>query len=354
MPKLNIPYRSQWDGDARDHDSDCGPTCLAMMLNYHGVNITPDNVYDYDHLRAKGRKDFTNFTDLAKVARANDMVCAYAVPSNRNEAFRKLRANVDADMPMLALVNYNNAWINATGNNYAGGHFVVIAGYDDTNIYIHDPLFGMWVKPSSRGSYFTMSHDLFAAGWGGFSPADNPNWACMTIKRKGGVPAPKPKPVVVRTETAVSPTTNISTDIQRRIRTLATYRRAEMPDFNNANDVKLWQDHLGDFALTYDYYVVQSGDSFSAVASRFYDGQHRWPIIKEYNNMQRDGLWLGETLRIPHMGKSGAQHDTALPINTIDQTKALAFDDLVDPDVAAQDYNDFGSNSIGIGVYEES
>ena len=45
MQKLNIPYRFQWDSDATNHSADCGPTCIAMILNYHAVSITPDTVY---------------------------------------------------------------------------------------------------------------------------------------------------------------------------------------------------------------------------------------------------------------------------------------------------------------------
>ena len=60
--KLNISYRSQWDPDAKDHFSDCGPTSLAMILNARGDPITPDEVYKF--IGDRGAGQYTSFTDL--------------------------------------------------------------------------------------------------------------------------------------------------------------------------------------------------------------------------------------------------------------------------------------------------
>ena len=82
---------------------------------------------------------------------------------------------------------------------------------------------------------------------------------------------------------------------------LAAYRWAEAPDFDNAQDLKVWLDNLGDWGLEYDEYVVQSGDTLAALAARFYGEQHRWHAIQIYNDLGREGLWLGETLLIPRI-----------------------------------------------------
>lgn len=360
MTKLNVPYRSQWDTDADKHSADCGPTCLAMMLNYLQISMTPDAVYNYNNLPEKKDGDYTNFTDLARVARANDLQTTYSYkptsrqPVQRAAAFKNLFANIDAGKPMLVLVSYA-PWRKITGNQFSGPHFVVVSGYDDANIYIHDPLFGTWV-PRARGAYYAMSHDLFASGWGGLS-GDNTNWSWLTIETKGVAPTPPPAPVVVapskvETETAVS--TPVTDDTERRIRSLAAYRWTEPPNFDNAADVKLWQDHLGDFASTYETYAVQPGNTLSGLASKFYGAQGRWPVIKTFNKLEREGLWAGEKLKIPNLGQSGAGSDSALPQNTIDKAKAFdPFTDIVDPDSPAQDYSALVGNTAGLTDYEE-
>lgn len=68
--------------------------------------------------------------------------------------------------------------------------------------------------------------------------------------------------------------------------------------------------------------------------------------------MQRDGLWLGETILIPRLGASGAHLSPVLPHDTADFSKDLEFL-LVDPDQAPLDYNEIaGQSSIGIGYVD--
>lgn len=138
-------------------------------------------------------------------------------------------------------------------------------------------------------------------------------------------------------------------DVNRRIRALAAYRWAEPPNFANPEAVQLWQDHLGDFALAYDNYVVQSGDSLSALAARNYGSQHRWPVIKVFNDLSTDGVWVGQRIMIPRLGDSGAQNDPALPSDTADFSKDI--DMLVDPDQEPLDYEALiGDTSMGLGL----
>jgi hypothetical protein len=383
MSKINITYRSQWAADAKLNQSDCGPTCLAMILNHFNVAITPDGVYD--HLPPKEPDDFTFFWELGQVAQAFQLTATHQKYEDWSNAFANLRAHMDAGRPMIALVKYK-PWIEATKNPYEWGHFVVVTGYDDAHILIHDPLFGLWVTPSSKGADYAMSHGLFAAGWGGFPKDENPNWACMVVSKSAvqkpapapapaptppPTPAPKPTPVTPTpaaptpaAPTPAVPTTSAPTppapaapkmdDVNRRIRALAAYRWTEPPDFENQAALQLWREHLGDWGLTYGQYVVQPGDTLTGLAGRYYGQQHRWPAIKAYNDLQREGLWAGETILIPHLGQSNAQADPALPSDTIDVAKAIGLDDLVDPDLPAQDYNALGAKSVGIGFWSES
>ncbi len=367
MVKLPVPYRSQWDrNDAGDHSTDCGPTCVAMIVNFRGVPMTPNGVYAHI-ATAKGPNDFTSFTELILAARAVGVQLNWRKynEEGREVAFRNLRANLDAGNPAIALVKYH-PWRQPLGNQFSGGHFVVVTGYDDQHVYLHDPLFGLWVNPADKGAHYAMPNDLFAAGWGSAS-ADG-NWD-YSVAYNGDVvdvapptpqpqpvptPPPAPPPVVTPPPPPPPPPGGKRMeDIDRRIRTLAAFRWATPPDPNNPDEMKLWLENIGDFALEYDEYVVRSGDSLSALAGRTYGEAHRWPAIKIYNQLQRDGLWVGETVLIPRLGSSGAHLSPALPHDTTDPSKDIDFGALIDPGLEALNYDEIaGAASQGIGLVD--
>lgn len=382
MVKLPVPFRSQWDlNDADDFNADCGPTCLAMILNFRGVPITPNTIYRHIPEPGKYENGVTDYNQLITVARDLGIKLNHRKYSEvgKDVALNSLRANLDAGNPGLALVRYL-PW-KELGNLYDGGHFVVVTGYDDGHIFIHDPLFGLHVKPAEKGAHFAMPIDLFVAGWGStFDPDPQKSFGFnFSVAYNGDVidldrpappapapaphptPAPAPPPIVTPTPPppVVTPTppppagqAKVMDDVNRRIRALAAYRWAAAPDFANPASVQPWLDNLGDFGLEYDAYVVRSGDTMSGLAARFYGQQNRWPALKAYNNLQRDGLWLGETILIPRLGASGAHLSPVLPHDTADFSKDLEFL-LVDPDQAPLDYNEIaGQSSIGIGYVD--
>ncbi|WP_420640877.1 C39 family peptidase [Candidatus Leptofilum sp.] len=354
MPQLEIPYRSQWDNDAKFNNSDCGPTCTAMLLNYFGKSATPDGIYD--DLPPKGPNDFTFVWELVNVFKKHQVTATNIQYDAKATAFYHLRANIDAGKPMIALVKYQ-PWISATGNSYKWGHFVVISGYTDTHVLMHDPLFGMWAL-RSKGAHFALPNDLFAAGWGGFTNNENPNWVCIiagdgkpaAAAESAPTPAPAPVPVAPPKPAAPAAPTEPVADEERRMRALAAYRWTEPPV--TEAEKQLWRTHLGDFAESYTTHTVKSGNTLVGLAAQFYGEQHRWPTIKSFNGLTREGLMLGEKLLIPHLGQSGAGTTTALPSDTIDKAKALGLDEIVNPDLPALDYNELGKNSVGIGFGE--
>ncbi len=356
MVQLTIPYRSQWADDANLFRADCGPTCIAMILNYYGITVTPNQLYT--HLPGKGVEDFTTFSELRRVAQHFEVALPRHQYGHREEALANLRSAIDSGRPVMTLVKYAH-WRNTTGNAFDFGHFVVVTGYEGDLITLNDPLFGLW-QPASQGAHLTMSTDLFCAGWGGFPVTENPNWACAIARSSKPPTTHQPPPITDHPspdtphpppDTQPPADLTLTPEIKRRIEALAAYRWARPPEWENEQDTQLWLNHLGDFGAAVAQHTVGPGDTLSALASRYYGQQHRWPAIKSFNNLQREGLWVGETLLIPQVGQSGAHLNEALPHDNLATPGTLSAEAPVgpNPNLAAIEYNALGSGTFGIG-----
>lgn len=66
-----IPYKSQFDTDASQFRNDCGPACLAMILNAFGTDATTNAVF-----RRSGA-DAENYVSVSQLMRAGE---SYGVP----------------------------------------------------------------------------------------------------------------------------------------------------------------------------------------------------------------------------------------------------------------------------------
>lgn len=305
--KLNIPYRSQWDPDAKDHFADCGPTSLAMILNARGDPITPDQVYKF--IGERGASQYTSFTDLktAAAARGLTMTRMNFVP---NTCLADLKARIDNGKPFIALVNYA-FWDPIVHNGFKGAHFCLVTGYDDENVYIHDPLF----KGDRReqGRFCPWTHELFTDAWGGFAPGENPNYAVLiaetTVPHLANDDAGRAAPIAPPPAPAA-----LDDSTRRRLRARAAFDQRPDPDLNDPATVQALLANLGHWGETWDTYTVARGDNLSKIATRFYGDRALWPVIVCFNDIAHPSLVeVGDIYLVPRPALTAAT-DAHVPL----------------------------------------
>ncbi len=302
--KLQLPYRSQWDKDAKDHSADCGPTSVAMLLNGKRVAITPDELYAYIGVRPK----FTSISDLKNAAwSAGQLTLDYKAYGNASQALLELKRNIDEGHAFIALVKYK-PWVSITGNKFEYGHFLVVTGYDDSHVYVHDPLFGWWAQ-RSKGEYFRFSNKQFLDGWGGFHYTENPNFSCLIPDYKYPFVGGEEE---VAEETAVSPPGEnekaaeealnaiaVDGELRRRILSLAAYEGEGAPNLEDGETAVHWLNRVGDWGKQVEIHTVVHGNTYSGIARRYYNDSLRWRAIQVFNNQPTAQLFVGQRLEIP-------------------------------------------------------
>lgn len=181
--KLDVPYISQFDETARTHKADCGPACVAMILNADkplAEQVTVDELYT-EYLPHKGVGEFTFMSEMAQISRGEGVAAQIARYSNATEGFEALRALVQQNTPFVILVNYGK-WDDIAGNNFAGGHFVVVTGFDDEHVFVHDPLFRGTRR--NQGAFFVWRNQHFLDGWGGCHESGNPDFLSLIPQKQ--------------------------------------------------------------------------------------------------------------------------------------------------------------------------
>lgn len=123
-----VPYRSQWDADAQRVKSDCGPACVAMLLEYHGVKITIDDISALCGLGSD--KKYTTSTDLASASKK----CGLVLDTVTGWTLEQFAARC----PCIVLVHYGT-FADRLDQNYTSGHWVVLLGVYDNQAIYHDP-----------------------------------------------------------------------------------------------------------------------------------------------------------------------------------------------------------------------
>jgi uncharacterized protein YvpB len=169
---LPVPFKSQWDEDARGSRKDCGPACVAMVLQYQGTPVTTDQVFAASGAEADA---YIGMGQMMEAAHYFGLELTY----HAGRSLEDLRRWLDEDLPVIALVNYG-VWSSQglTWDSFTGPHFVVVVGYDDEgNILINDPDYAGELR--LEGDHKAYSADLFRQAWYDLTSLDNPNGAAL-------------------------------------------------------------------------------------------------------------------------------------------------------------------------------
>lgn len=175
---LSVPYKSQWDGDAGKTANDCGPTSIAMILNYYekADRYTTNEVFD----KTGAGQGLISFDQLEKAISA----LGYTYTREYSCTPARLKQLLDQDTPPIALVKYGNLK-STQDKQFKGGHFFVPVGYrGDEGYFVNDSNF----KDAYRqhGDHHFYTKEEFESAWSGFNPKDNPNNTLIVIHRKSG------------------------------------------------------------------------------------------------------------------------------------------------------------------------
>jgi ABC-type bacteriocin/lantibiotic exporter with double-glycine peptidase domain len=111
----NVPFYSQ-------ESYQCGPASLASVLNYWGVNVTPDDI----------AKEI--FSESARGTLNIDMVLytqrMLLDAAQYRGSIEDLKKNVESGYPLVVLVDYGFSL-------YQVNHFMVVVGYNENGVIVN-------------------------------------------------------------------------------------------------------------------------------------------------------------------------------------------------------------------------
>jgi ABC-type bacteriocin/lantibiotic exporter with double-glycine peptidase domain len=133
------------------HDSMCGPASLKIVLGYLGMEKEEQELAEL-----VGKTDLgTNDTGIKSAAEA----LGFKVVVKNESSFDDIQEWLDKDVPVI--VNwFTRGRSDYSDSDVADGHYSVVTGLDEHNIYLQDP---------EIGETRTISRDDFMRVWFDFS-----------------------------------------------------------------------------------------------------------------------------------------------------------------------------------------
>ncbi|HAJ38803.1 MAG TPA: hypothetical protein DCL15_24310 [Chloroflexi bacterium] len=129
----------------------CGVAALQSVLHYYGI------VVRYDALAATLGADPEQGTNYRRMV-AYAQSCGLNVTCCTEMTLQQLYNEIDAGAPVIvALQAWGNGLANAYIDAWDDGHYAVVVGYDQDNVYLMDP--------STLGNYTYIPTAEFLARW---------------------------------------------------------------------------------------------------------------------------------------------------------------------------------------------
>lgn len=289
-----IPYKSQVDPDASEYRNDCGPACVAMILNAFKIEVSTNAVYRKTGAKANG------YVSVSQMMRAGQ---AYGVAFNYFSGWNvaKLKESVKNGKPVIALVHYGS-WSSMPGktqSNFTGPHFVVVMGYDEKHLYVHDPLW--WGNRRKEGERKRWTYKEFEKAWSECSKDGNRNFSGIVSSRKlstdawgedvpVGAPPPPPPP----------PPFQLDPVTQLRMRAWASFHGIPLPAINDPAVANAYITAMGNWGLRVAVHHVDESDTLGLIALRYYDDPMKWEVIMLFNGLAPgDTIYDNDVLIIP-------------------------------------------------------
>jgi LysM repeat protein len=262
-----------------------------MLINAVGIPVTTDAVFRRTGAPPDG------YVSMAQLVRVSD---SYGVPLE----FRKgidlgqLRAYLDLGRPFIALVHYG-AFSElqpgvSTQSLFRGPHFVVVVGYDETHVVVHDPL---WTVPRRReGAYRRWPNDVWLRAWGE---------AHLDCDAAGNCNPDNAALISVR---ALDPDTRIQVgaDVLRRVRAKAAFDGRPLPEAGSPRALSDAVISLGTWGQRTVAHVVQPTDTLWRLAKAYYGDGGKQAVIRHFNGLtESDVIHDDQVLLIPEPIRSG-------------------------------------------------
>jgi hypothetical protein len=287
-----IPYKSQVDPDANEFRNDCGPTCLAMALNAFKVEVSTNAVYRKTGAKANG---YVSVSQLMRAAQA------YGVPFDYFSGWNiaKLKEAVKQGKAAIPLVHYGS-WSSTgkTQSNFTGPHFVVVVGYDDEYIYVHDPLW--WGNRRKEGERKRWTYKEFEKAWKECSKDGNRNYSGILCTRKLSTDAWGQDAPAGETPPPPPPTYQVDPVTHLRLKAWAAYYKVPLPEINNPAVANAYITAMGTWGLRVAVHRVEESDTLGLIALRYYDDPLKWDVVMYFNGLgPGDTIYDNDVLIIP-------------------------------------------------------
>ena len=287
-----VPYKSQYDDDASEFRNDCGPACVAMILNGLGKYVTTNTVF-----RRSGAESssYVSVSQMIRAAATWDVTFRYFYPWTLND----LKRSVQNGMPAITLIHYG-AWrsLGLNQSSFTGPHFVVVLGYDQEHVYVNDPLW--WGTRRWEGEHRRLTNAQFEAAWSTASKDGNRNYSgiyCthrMPVETFGNINDPWEPPEPPPPPFEVDPL------LKRQILAWGAFYGVPVNPLESQAVVTAYVDAMGDWGMRIEVHEVGPTDTLPLLGLHYYNDPLKWEVISHFNGMDlRDPIHDGDLLLIP-------------------------------------------------------